>query len=320
MKNKYFVFRKSELNYCIPISSVVEIFQSKSFIDISIKKEGFYGYIEFREELVPVIDINIFLTDEYTKIPDTLYKTVVIIKADQNIYGLIIDKFITTLNLENNDKTKNNNVNNTSNTNLLSYVDFIVNYNKAPLTVLNVYSIGNFVFNNIGKHNTSSLESKSIDKRNKNKDTKSSEELFCFKIGNFKFGVPICQVIEIIEGYSVSPLFRVSEYLRGLINLRGQIIACFDISPSLGIPLRILEENNKYIIFQYQEYEMALCVDSVTKIYNCDPLRIQKVIGILSDEVSEYISGIIEDKEERIFILSIESLFHSKHLREYTEL
>ncbi len=320
MKNEYFVFRKSKLNYSIPISSVVEIFQTKTFIDISIKKKGFYGYLEYREELVPVIDVTIFLSKEYTKIPDTQYKTVVVVRADKNLYGFIIDKFISTLNLENNENAEYNKIKNTNNKNPINYIDFIVNYNKAPLTVLNIFNIGNYIFNNIGKHNTSSLLSKSLDNTNKNKDFKSNEELFCFKIGDFKFGVPICQVIEIIEGYSVSPLFRVTEYLRGLINLRGQIIACFDISPSLDISLRTLEENNKYIIFQYQEYEIALCVDSVTKIYNCDPLSIQKVVGILSDELSEYISGIIEDKEERIFLLSVESLFHSKHLKEYTEL
>lgn len=317
MNNEYFVFRKSNLNYCIPISSVVEVFQTKSFIELSIKTEGFYGYLEFRDELVPVIDINLFLNEEYSKIPDSQYKTVVIVKVKAFLYGIIIDKFLTTLNLE---KTDDEEKDTGKINSRLSYVKFIVNFNKAPLTVLNIYNIGNFIFDSIGKHNSSNSVEHTRDILENGKDRKSSKELFCFKIGSFKFGVPICQVIEIIEGYSVSPLFRVSEYLRGLINLRGQIIACFDISPSLGIPLRTLEENNKYIIFQYEDYDMALCVDSVTKIYNYDPADIQKVAGILSDEVSEYISGIIEDKEERIFLLSVESLFHSKYLEEYTEL
>lgn len=319
MSNQYFVFKKAQSNYCVPISHVVEIYQTKEFIALSLQMKEIFGYLDFREELVPVIDITLLLNSEGSSRNESPFKTVVILSVQDYFYGIIIDKFLSTQNL-----THPENFNMEADhveTNPLGYIKSIINYNKSPLTLLNVEQIGKFVFSKIGEHSKSIVVDQTQKEKSVNdRPRKTDNELFCFRIGEFKFGLPIHVIIEIIEGYGVAPLFKVSHYLRGLINLRGQIIACFDISPALGIPLRTLEENNKYIILQYNELDMALCVDSVTKIYNYVPSDIQKVTGILSEGVNEYITGVIEDEAERIFILSVENLFTSHQLKDYLEL
>jgi chemotaxis signal transduction protein len=139
-------------------------------------------------------------------------------------------------------------------------------------------------------------------------------ELICFTIDNFIFGVIITDLIEVIEGYGMQPLFRVNKMLRGLINLRGQIIACVDISEIIGLELRKMEEKSQYILIQNGNSDLALCIDNISKKQKFSRHDIQNVESIFSGELGEYLMGIIEKNSERIFVISVPKIFESKHL------
>ena len=144
---------------------------------------------------------------------------------------------------------------------------------------------------------------------------KSEEiEMICFTIENFLFGIPITDLVEVIEGYGMQPLFRVNKFLRGLINLRGQIIACVDISETIGLEPRRIEEKNQYILLQNEDSDLALCIDSISKKQMFHRGDIQNVESIFSGELAEYLLGIIEKNSERIFIISGSKIFESKYL------
>ena len=64
---------------------------------------------------------------------------------------------------------------------------------------------------------------------------------------NINLIIKLDQILEVIEGYKITPFFAVPKILRGLINLRGTVIACLDISEKLGFDLRILDMNTKFM-------------------------------------------------------------------------
>jgi chemotaxis signal transduction protein len=122
-----------------------------------------------------------------------------------------------------------------------------------------------------------------------------------------------------VEGYSVEPLFRTNSFLRGLINLRGQIIACVDISEAIGLPRRKMEEKNQYILLQHDDQDLALCIDSISKKQKFPRSQIQNVEHIFSGELADYLLGIIETGGDRIFVISGPKIFASKYLEPYQE-
>ena len=126
-------------------------------------------------------------------------------------------------------------------------------------------------------------------------------------------------LLEVIEGYSVEPLFQTTTFLRGLINLRGQIIACVDISETIGLRSRKMEEKNQYILLQDNERDLALCIHSISKKQKFRRSQIQNVEHIFSGELADYLLGIIEASPDRIFVISGPKIFASKHLLPYQE-
>jgi purine-binding chemotaxis protein CheW len=142
------------------------------------------------------------------------------------------------------------------------------------------------------------------------------EQIFlCARIEQVLFGFPIEHVIEIIEGYDVTPLFKVPPMIRGLINLRGQVLACLDISVELGLPLRALGERNQFVVLKNDSAEMALCVDKVTGIRRL--ATFQKAETILTGEMNRFASGMHEGKDGTLMILAVPALFDAPSLQPY---
>ena len=108
------------------------------------------------------------------------------------------------------------------------------------------------------------------------------------------FVVPVENVIEIIEGYEVTPIYGDGNFLRGLINLRGQVLSCLDISKDLSLMPRALDERNKYMVLQENGKDLVLCVDDVLGMMTIDRRSFRNSTEILSEPVSDLFQGISE--------------------------
>ena len=87
-----------------------------------------------------------------------------------------------------------------------------------------------------------------------------TEKYLLFVSDNLLFGMPAEAVVEIITNHTITSLPLVPEYIRGIINLRGQIIPIVDICCFLG---RDEESNSCIIILQTQDTQIGILVDQV---------------------------------------------------------
>lgn len=308
IQNYYSVFTKNEIHYCIPIENVREVVRTESLILSPLQINGFLGFIDFRKTLCPVLDIyDIINSKESTK--QNISITIMVIEYESILFAVQIDRFIESIKPEDDEEKSDSTI---SNQQEKMVIDRVFRYNQAALFRLDLLLLKNLILKNI--HNKEQ-ESKAVESIVTNQTEVLDEiEMICFKIDNFLFGIPITDLIEVVEGYGMQPLFRVNKMLRGLINLRGQIIACVDISEIVGLKPRKMEEKSQYILIQNGNSDLALCIDSISKKQKFSRHEVQNVETIFSGELGEYLMGIIEKNSERIFVISGPKIFESKHL------
>lgn len=70
------------------------------------------------------------------------------------------------------------------------------------------------------------------------------------RIGEQLFGVDIMVVREINRVLEITPIPRERDYIRGLINLRGQIVTILDMRVRLGMPAEAHSETTHNIIIK----------------------------------------------------------------------
>jgi chemotaxis signal transduction protein len=136
----------------------------------------------------------------------------------------------------------------------------------------------------------------------------------CVSVGHVRLALPIDRIIEIVEGHEVTPLFNVPPSLRGLINVRGQVIACFDMSQDFALPPRILEERSPFVILDGDGRELALCVDHICGIRPFEPEQ-QHTDTIWRGEFVHYVDRLLEVEEGTLLFVSVPDVFKSPHLQ-----
>lgn len=65
-----------------------------------------------------------------------------------------------------------------------------------------------------------------------------AEQYCTFWVDDLYFGVAVAEVQEVLRHQPMTPVPRAHEAVRGLINLRGQIVTALDLRVRLGLPPR----------------------------------------------------------------------------------
>lgn len=102
------------------------------------------------------------------------------------------------------------------------------------------------------------------------KINESAERYLTFVSDGLTFGVSTEHVIEIITNYMIRPLPMVPDYVRGIINLRGQIITILDIRLRMGKPFVEYTPSTCIIILEINSTVIGIVVDSVSQVLDID--------------------------------------------------
>ena len=93
--------------------------------------------------------------------------------------------------------------------------------------------------------------------------SQDSKKYLIFISNELRFGVDAEYVVEILNNNVVTPLPMTPEYVRGIFNMRGQIIPVLDIRIKLGKPTA---DNQLMVVISYGGMQVGILVDSVDQM------------------------------------------------------
>lgn len=129
-------------------------------------------------------------------------------------------------------------------------------------------------------------------------------QIVVFRLGEEDFAVETSKVQNISNIKSVVRVPKAEPHIKGLINLRGNIISLIDINLLLDIKKSECS-NGSMIIIDIENEEIAISVDKVKEVLDVDEKEIQKLD---SDNIKEYVKGIINLKGKIITIIDLNTL------------
>lgn len=117
-----------------------------------------------------------------------------------------------------------------------------------------------------------------------------NERILTFMSDGLLLGISTENVIEIITNHTITRLPIVPPFIKGIINLRGQVIPIIDTRLKTGKPP--LEDDGStrcVIILEIDENPIGITVDSVSQVIDVDT----EVIANCNNNTNELISGMI---------------------------
>lgn len=117
-----------------------------------------------------------------------------------------------------------------------------------------------------------------------------------FRIAGEEFAIPVMNVQEVIKPQVVTPIPLSSEEIRGLINLRGQIVTCLSLRKLFGQEDQ-LDKKYMNIIVRGNDGLFSLVVDEVTDIIDVDDGCVESAPDTIKPKLKKYVDKIYKRKE-----------------------
>jgi purine-binding chemotaxis protein CheW len=133
-------------------------------------------------------------------------------------------------------------------------------------------------------------------------------QFVAFSIGDRNFCVDIMQVREIRAWTGATSLPNSADYVRGVINLRGNIVPVIDLRSRFGHGLTDAEGNHVVVIVMIGDSMHGLLVDSVSDILDVGDKDIAQVPDTELGARANFLDGIITDGDDMVAIISLDRL------------
>lgn len=126
-----------------------------------------------------------------------------------------------------------------------------------------------------------------------------------FFLGNEEYAIQILKVQEIIGLLPITPVPRMPNYVRGVLNLRGKIVPIMNLRVRFGLPSVDDTEETCIIVIQEENHLMGIVVDKVSEVADIETSQIDQVPSFGITGKSEYLSGIGKLGESVKMILDV---------------
>ena len=149
-------------------------------------------------------------------------------------------------------------------------------------------------------------------------DATPSSQFLTFTLDEERYAVEIAKVREVLEFTAVNRVPRTPEFMRGMINLRGNIVPVIDLRLKLGLSRTERTVDTCVIITEVEmdgeSVVLGALADSVQEVIDLLPADISPAPKIGTRLRTEFIRGMGKRDDKFIIILDIDKVFSSDEL------
>lgn len=134
----------------------------------------------------------------------------------------------------------------------------------------------------------------------------SERQLCTFYLGEQYFGLDVMRVQEIIRAQPMTKVPLAPSVIRGLINLRGQIVTAIDLRRRLGLPDRSNGHPPVNVVVQTDDGAVSLLVDEIGDVLEVSESDFERPPETLKGIARELILGAYKLDSRLLLVLDTE--------------
>lgn len=143
-------------------------------------------------------------------------------------------------------------------------------------------------------------------------DVKTEQEAIQYiviKLGNEQYGIDIKYVDNIVRMQHITRVPKVADYLKGVINLRGEVIPVMSLRIKMELPADELTKATRIIILKLEQHgTIGVIVDEVKEVVTLSQEEIEKVSYDGTDERINFVLGVGKHAGELISLLDLNAV------------
>ena len=137
------------------------------------------------------------------------------------------------------------------------------------------------------------------------KTSRDEMQMLTFALDNVSYGVNVHQVREVKNFEGVTPVPYAPPYVKGVTNLRGEVIPVIDLRKRFGIPPRNGNEDNGIMVIVQDKHPIGVMVDSVMEVLTLQKGDIDNNQDTLITDHNQAVLGVAKHDKELIILLDL---------------
>src|SRR5512136_1454219 len=141
-----------------------------------------------------------------------------------------------------------------------------------------------------------------------------------FKLRDEVFALDIGKVREVLDFTSVTKVPQTPDFMRGVINLRGNVVPVVDLRLKFGMQMTEKSVNTCVIIAEVQldgeSVQLGAMADSVQEVLDLEAEQIEPPPRLGTKLNTDFIRGMGKHNDQFIIILDIDKVFSAEELSE----
>jgi purine-binding chemotaxis protein CheW len=133
-------------------------------------------------------------------------------------------------------------------------------------------------------------------------------QIVCFKLGNEEYAINVLNIKEVINIPPITRISQMPDFVRGVINIRGNIIPVFDMRRKFRLKDNAFTNESRILIVMIGDDMIGLIVDKVLETLRLDDSMIDQVPPVKMAVDRECIIGIGKLTGRLIIVVDVERL------------
>lgn len=129
-------------------------------------------------------------------------------------------------------------------------------------------------------------------------------QIIVFKLNDEEFAIETSRVQGINDLMEITKVPGAPQYIKGLINLRGNVISLLDLELLLDIE-KSDDNKNNIIILNIKDEQVGVVVDAVNEVMDIEDSKLEKV---KDDKNKPYIRSVINLGDRIVTLIDIDEL------------
>ncbi len=152
---------------------------------------------------------------------------------------------------------------------------------------------------------------------------KSNAQYLTFKLGDELFAIDVVQVREVLDVTTITKVPRSADFMRGVINVRGNVVPVADLRMKFGMDPTETTVNTRIVVMEIviagDTIVLGALADSVHDVMDMlrDQIEPAPTIGAKWD--TRFIKGIGKHGDQFIIILDVDKVFSTDEAKLLTE-
>ena len=138
--------------------------------------------------------------------------------------------------------------------------------------------------------------------------SKIGTELAIFTVGDLSCGVDSGIVKEINKLLEITPVPGAPDCIRGVLNLRGQILTVMDLRRRFGLEAEEFHQGMRIVVITSGGENIGLLVDGVSDVMAADPELLEPPPSNIGEVEGTFFVSILKTEQELIAILNVEEI------------